>query len=104
LCYRGWSSWGLDDEQPISGFSVVGIEAERLAKEDGSGFVLVAASSELAEQAIRDPERWIETDDLAQVGRSERVATQRDLRACTEQAQRDRARVAAETRATTPGK
>ncbi len=89
LCYRGWSNRGIDDEKPVGGFLVIGIEAQRLAEEDRGGFVLVAPCGELAQQAIRHPALRPDADDVAEVGLGVEIAAQDDVGAGTDQEQGD---------------
>jgi hypothetical protein len=88
FCSRGWSNRDIDDQQPVQGFAIVGMEAERLAKEDGGRLVLVTPRGELAEQAICEAALWIEANDIAEVGLCIEVTPQRDLGARPDQEQR----------------
>jgi len=68
--------------------AIVGIEAERLAEEDGGRIVLIAPCGELAEQAEREAASWIEANDIAEIGLGVEITPERDLRPRPDQEQR----------------
>ena len=106
FCSRGWSNRGIDDHQPVVGLAIVGIEAERLAEEDGGRIVLIAPRGELAEQPKREAASWIQANDIAEIGLSVEVTPERDLRPRPDQEQRQAFGLvfqASEHIATTPG-
>jgi hypothetical protein len=89
LCFpRGWSNQGLDDQEPVMGLVIVGIEAQCLAKELGGRVILVAARRQLAEQPVGKAALRIEADDVAKVALGIEITAQRDPGTRADQQQR----------------
>src|SRR4051795_5719966 len=89
FCHRGWSNGCLHDRGPVGGFTIAGVEAQGLAKEDRCGLVLVAARGELSEQSVRETALRVETDDVAEVGLRLVITAKRDVGTRTQEDERD---------------
>lgn len=97
VCYRGWSNRGLDDREPITGFTVCRIEAQGLAEKNRSGLVLIAPCRELAEQPVSDAALRIEPDDVAKVGLGVEITAQPDVGTCADKKEGNTVRFAIES-------